>query len=40
MTLDDEEKALLAGFDEDVTATVPHGARVEIDPQAKTMRLL
>ena len=29
-----------AGFDEDVTAAVPHGARVEIDPQAKTLRVM
>ena len=32
--------SMLAGFDEDVTAAVPHGARVEIDPQAKTLRVL
>lgn len=32
--------AMLAGFDEDVTAVVPHGAEVEIDPQAKTLRIL
>ena len=31
---------LMAGFDEDVTASVPHGARVEIDPEKKTLRLL
>ena len=31
---------MLAGFDEDVTAAVPHGARVEIDPQRKTLRVL
>jgi predicted aconitase with swiveling domain len=31
---------MLAGFDEDLTAAIPHGARVEIDPQAKTIRVL
>lgn len=31
---------MLAGFDEDVTAIVPHGAQVEIDPKAKTLRIL
>ncbi len=32
--------AMLAGFDEDVTSAVPSGARVEIDPAAKTLRFL
>ena len=31
---------MLAGFDEDVTAAVPYGATVEIDPVAKTLRVL
>lgn len=31
---------MLAGFDEDVTACVPHGAHVEIDPVSKTLRVL
>ena len=31
---------MLAGFDEDVTAAVPNGARVEIDPAAKSLRIL
>jgi len=31
---------MLAGFDEDVTALIPHGARVEIDPEKKTLRVL
>jgi len=31
---------MLAGFDEDVTARIPHGALVEIDPEAKTLRVL
>lgn len=31
---------MLAGFDEDVTAAVPHGATVEIDPASKTLRVL
>ena len=32
--------AMLAGFDEDVTAAVPHGAEVEIDPKTRTLRIL
>jgi predicted aconitase with swiveling domain len=32
--------AMLAGFDADITAIVPHGAMVEVDPQAKTLRVL
>lgn len=32
--------SMLAGFDDDVTMRVPHGALVEIDPQAKTLRVL
>jgi len=31
---------MLAGFDEDVTAIVPHASWVEIDPVAKTLRVL
>jgi uncharacterized protein len=31
---------MLAGFDEDVTAGVPNGAAVEVDPIAKTLRVL
>ena len=31
---------MLAGFDEDVTAAIPNGARVEIDPGAKSLRVL
>ncbi len=31
---------MLAGFGEDVTMLVPHGAQVEIDPKAKTLRVL
>lgn len=31
---------MLAGFDTDVTAQIPHGAMVEIDPDAKTIRVL
>jgi hypothetical protein len=31
---------LLAGFDGDITAQVPHGASVEIDPAGRTLRLL
>ena len=32
--------AMLAGFDGDVTAQVPHGARVEVDPGARELRIL
>lgn len=31
---------MLAGFDEDITACVPHGAQVEIDPVRKMLRIL
>ena len=31
---------LLAGFDGDITARVPNGATVEIDPAARTLRVL
>ena len=31
---------MLAGFEVDVTAAVPDGARVEIDPAARTLRIL
>ena len=31
---------LLAGFDTDVTGAVPHGATVEIDPAARTVRVV
>ena len=31
---------LLAGFDGDITAKVPHGATVEIDPGSRTLRVL
>ena len=30
---------LLAGFDGDITASVPHGATVEIDPAKRTLRV-
>ena len=30
---------MLAGFDEDVTGAIPNGARVEIDPAAKSLRI-
>jgi hypothetical protein len=32
--------SMIAGFDCDVTAVVPHGAFVEIDPATKTLRVL
>ena len=31
---------LLVGFDADITARVPHGATVEIDPAKRTLRVL
>ena len=31
---------MLAGFDEDITAAIPDGAEVEIDPGKKTIRVL
>jgi predicted aconitase with swiveling domain len=31
---------LLAGFDGDVTAAIPHGATVEIDPATRTVRVV
>jgi hypothetical protein len=31
---------MLAGFDEDVTSAVPHGAVVEIDPEKAMLRVL
>ena len=31
---------MLAGFDEDITAAIPDGAVVEIDPAKKTIRVL
>ena len=32
--------AMLAGFDGDITAAVPHGAHVEIDPGKRALRIL
>ncbi len=34
------EITMLAGFDGDITALVPHGAAVEIDPASKLLRIL
>jgi len=31
---------MLAGFDEDITAAIPHGAEVEVNPQAKSISIL
>jgi uncharacterized protein len=31
---------LLAGFDDDITARVPQGARVEVDPARRELRVL
>ena len=31
---------MLAGFDQDVTAWVTHGAQVEIDPLRKSLRII
>ncbi|MDQ7979292.1 DUF126 domain-containing protein [Paraburkholderia sp. SARCC-3016] len=32
--------SMLAGFDTDITEAVPHGSFVEVDPAAKTLRVL
>ena len=32
--------AMLAGFDEDITAAIPDGAEVEVNPQKGTLTLL
>ena len=32
--------AMLAGFDEDITAAVPDGAEVEVNPQEKWLKVL
>jgi len=34
------EVTMPAGFDGDITAQVPHGATVEIDPAARLLRML
>ena len=31
---------MLAGFDADITACIPHGANVEIDPATRSLRIL
>lgn len=31
---------MLAGFETDITAEIPHGAMVEVDPEAGTIRVL
>jgi hypothetical protein len=31
---------MLAGFDQDITAAVPNGAMVEVDPDGKTLRVV
>jgi predicted aconitase with swiveling domain len=31
---------MLAGFDQDITATIPHGAQVEVNPQTKSISIL
>lgn len=32
--------SMLAGFDVDITARIPHGAMVEVDPESHTIRVL
>jgi|JI6StandDraft_1071083.scaffolds.fasta_scaffold199263_2 hypothetical protein len=32
--------SMLAGFDVDITSQIPHGAMVEVDPEAQTIRVL
>ncbi len=34
------EITLVAGFDGDITAQIPHGATVEIDPATRTVRVV
>jgi hypothetical protein len=34
------EVAMLAGFEEDITASVPDGAEVEVNPQEKWIRII
>jgi uncharacterized protein len=34
------EVAMLAGFDENITAAVPNGAEVEVNPQEKWLKVL
>jgi len=34
------EVAMLAGFEENITAAVPNGAEVEVNPQEKWLRLI
>jgi len=31
---------MLAGFDQDITAAIPHGAQVEVNPQTKSISIL
>ena len=31
---------LMAGFDDDITARVPHGAMVEVEPMSRTLRVV
>jgi predicted aconitase with swiveling domain len=31
---------MLAGFDEDITAAIPHGAQVEVNPEARSISIL
>jgi len=31
---------MLAGFDQDITLAIPHGAQVSIDPQRRSIRVL
>jgi predicted aconitase with swiveling domain len=34
------EMPMLAGFDVDITSAIPDGAEVELDPQARTVRVI
>lgn len=34
------DMTMLAGFDEDITSLIPHGATVAIDPEKKTVRVV
>jgi len=32
--------SMLAGFDEDITAAIAHGAEVEVNPEAHSLRVV
>lgn len=40
LPLANKHVAMLAGFDEDITAAIPHGAEVEVNPQIGVLTLM